>query len=253
MEADELLKKRFRELAQKCWQKNQYTYTGFLSPSELACFYEIERELSYVAGSAWGGSALCERVMVRFGSEEELGYREEFPIACIRVRPLVEKFSDDLTHRDFLGALMNLGIERSTMGDILIKGNTACLFCVENMADFIMENISKVKHTSVLCERIAEPPDWTQDDGQEVKIQIASGRIDAAVSRVYRLSRSEAITLFGQKKVFLNGRQCENNSQMLKDGDTVSVRGYGKFVYLGAQSESKKGKINVVVLCYGKR
>lgn len=253
METEELLKKRFRELGEKCYQNNQYTFTGFLSPADLSCFYEMERELSYVPYTIWGGSELCERVMVRFGSEEELGYVEDFPISCIRIRPLAARFADELTHRDFLGALMNLGIERSTLGDILLIANTAFVFCMENMAEYIMENLSKVKHTSILCERAVEIPAFSDKDRQEVKIQISSNRIDAVVSRVYRLSRSEAVDFFRQKKVFVNGRQCENNSQMLKAGDIVNVRGYGKFEFSGSQNLSRKGKINAVVFCYGKR
>ena len=253
METEELLKKRFRELAQKCYQNNQYTFTGFLSLSDLACFYEMERELSYVPYTVWGGSELCERVMLRFGSEEELGYVEDFPITCIQAKPLSPKFSDDLTHRDFLGALMNLGIERGTLGDIFLVENIAYIFCMENMAEFIMENLGKVKHTSVLCERAKAVPALSDKDRQEVKIQISSERIDAVVSKVYRLSRSEALELFRQKKIFVNGRQCENNSQLVKSGDIISVRGYGKFEYSGMQNTSKKGKINAIVLCYGKR
>lgn len=253
METEELLKKRFRELARKCYQNNQYTFTGFLSMADMACFYEMEKELSYVPYEVWGGSELCERVMVRFGSEEELGYREEFPIVCILAKPLALKFADALTHRDFLGALMNLGIERSTLGDILITDNMGYIFCIENMADFIIENLNKIKHTSVMCSRIKEAPALTDKDRQEVKIQVSSERIDGVLSRVYKLSRSEAIELFRQKKVFVNGRLCENNSQMLKGGDVVSARGYGKFEYLGQQNLSKKGKVNASVMCYGRR
>ena len=58
--------------------------------------------------------------------------------------------------------------------------------------------------------------------------------------------------LFRQKKVFIGGRFCENNSRLLKKGDIISVRGYGKFEYLGEQNRSKKGKVSAAVMCYGK-
>lgn len=248
MEVEELLKKRFRELGEKCYRKNQYTFTGFLSPADLSCFYETERERSHVPYTIWGGSSLCERVMIRFGSEEMLGYVEEFPISCIQIRPLMPKFADDLTHRDFLGALMNLGIERSTLGDILLVENTAFLFCMENMAEFIMENLSRVKHTCVKCERAGEIPDFSGKEKKEVKIQVLSPRIDAVISKVYKLSRNEAMDFFRQKKVFVNGRQCENNSLLLKEGDMVNVRGRGKFEYAGAENPGRKGKMNAAVL-----
>ncbi len=251
METEELLKKRFRDLARKCYDKNQYTFTGFLALADQACFYDMEKELSYVPHKVFGGSELCERVMVRFGSEDELGYEEEFPIACIEAKPLAAKFADDLTHRDFLGALMNLGIERSTLGDIWLRENTGYIFCTQGMADFIIENLNKIKHTSVRCGRAKEIPDSSDLDRTELKIQISSERIDGVLAKVYRLSRSEAIELFRQKKVFVGGRFCENNSQILRKGDIISVRGYGKFEYLGQQGVSKKGKIHATVMCYG--
>lgn len=253
METEELIKKRFRELAQKCYQNNQYTFTGFLGLSDVSCFYEMEKELSYVPFKLWGGSELCERVMLRFGSEDMLGYEEPFPITCICAKPLAARFADELTHRDFLGALMNLGIDRSTLGDIMLLDNIGYIFCMENMADYIIEHLDKVRHTSIGCGRTTELPAFGEKDRQEVKIQISSERIDAVLAKVYRLSRSDAIEYFRQKKVFVNGRLCENNSYLLKDGDIVSARGCGKFEYCGWRNVSKKGKINACIMCYGKR
>lgn len=253
MEAEELLKKRFAELARKCYQKGQYTFTDFLSLADMAGFYEMERELSYVPYTIWGGSELCERVMIRFGSEEFLGYTEEFPIACLEVKPLAQKFADQLSHRDFLGALMNLGIERSTLGDIFIVGNAGYIFCMENMASYIMENLTRIKHTTVMCKVADNPPALSETDMQEVVVQIASKRADGVISKVYRLSRNESLDLFRQKKIFINGRLCENNSQLLKEQDKVSVRGYGKFEFAEEIGISKKGKLNAKVFFYGKK
>lgn len=251
MEEDELLKKRLRELADKAWQNNIYTFTGFLGLSDLSCFYEMERELSFVPAEVFGGSEDAERAMIRFGSRELFGYEEEFPITCLKIRPLMQKFAEDLSHRDFLGALMNLGIERSTLGDIILKDNEGYLFCTKTIAPFIAENLSKVKHTQVRCEETEEIPVQGQEDLKEIKIQISSERIDGVIAKVYKLSRSESTELFRQKKIFVNGRLCENNSRMLTAGDKVSVRGYGKFIYTQKQGISKKGKLNAVVLVYG--
>ena len=253
VEEDELLKKRFKELADKAWQNNIYTFTGFLSLSDLSCFYEMERELSFVPTTIFGGYEDAERAIIRFGSEELFGYREEFPITCLKIRPLQQKFADDFSHRDFLGALMNLGIERSTLGDIILKDNQGYLFCAKSIAPFIMENLGKVKHTSILCEETTDIPVQREEDLAEIKIQITSERLDGVVAKVYKLSRSESVELFRQKKIFVNGRLCENNSRMLKEQDKVSVRGYGRFIYMQKQGISKKGKLNAAVLLYGRR
>lgn len=242
---EELLKKRFRELADQAWQRGSYTFTGFLGLSELSVFYEMEREVSFVPHSVFGGYEDAERAMVRFGSEED------FPIICLRIRPLQQKFADQLSHRDFLGALMNLGIDRSTLGDIVIRDNEGYLFCTQTIAPFIIENITRIKHTTVLCETVQDPPGERWEDLKQVMIQIPSERIDGVVAKVYHLSRSDSAELFRQKKVFVNGRLCENSSRMLKSEDRVSARGYGKFIYTGQQSVSKKGKLNATVLVYG--
>lgn len=253
MQYEKLLKNRLKDLAGKSYQSNCYTFTGFLSLSDLADFYEIERELDFVPYALSGGYPGAERVVLRFGSEALFGYEEAFPITCVQIQPLVPKFADELSHRDFLGALMNLGIERSTMGDIILKENTGWLFCLETIAPFIIEQLTKIKHTNVTCFIAEEIPIEKEEDLEEIKIQINSERIDAVAAKVYQLSRSESIELFRQKKVFINGRLCENNSCLLKEKDTISVRGYGKFIFAGNQNLSKKGKINASVLLYGKR
>lgn len=253
METDELLKKRIKELAEKAYQSSVYTFSSFLGLSELSAFYEMERELSFITCTIFGGYEDSERAMLRFGSEEEFGYTEDFPIVCLKIRPLMQKFADHLSHRDFLGALMNLGIERSTLGDIILKDNEGYLFCTETIASFILENLTRIKHTSVFCEETKEIPVTKEEDLSEVKIQIPSQRIDSVVAKVYHFSRNESVEYFRQKKVFVNGRLCENNSYFLKEKDVVNVRGYGKFIFMGMQGYSKKGKLNAVILVYGQK
>ena len=109
------LKNRIRELADKSYNQNQYTFTGFLGLAEQDALWQVEREVKFAGITLYGGREEAERKLLRFGSEAELGYEQPFPICCIRIRPLSAKFADKLSHRDYLGALMNLGIERSTM------------------------------------------------------------------------------------------------------------------------------------------
>ena len=253
METNEFLKKRFRELADKAYGHNIYTFTGFLGISELSDFYSMERELSFMPWEAFGGAKDCERMMIRFGSEDLFGYVEDFPIICLQIKPLMQKFADKLSHRDFLGALMNLGIERDTLGDIILKENEGYLFCTQTIAPYICENLTRIKHTPVLCKESKAVLTEKNEDLQEMKTQVASLRVDGMIAKVYHMSRGESLEQFRQKKVFVNGRLCENNSRLIKEGETVTVRGFGKFVFASSQGVSKKGKMNVTVCCYGKR
>ena len=246
MDADEVLfKKRLAELANKAYTNSQYLFTGFLSLAELNSYYQMERELSYVPVTVFGGTADCERVMLRFGNEELCGYEEPFPIACVEISPLVEKFGEELNHRDYLGALMNLGIERATLGDIVIIGKHAFLFCTEKMSSYIIEELDKVRHTSMRCEIAKEIPKSTVTRLERKTFQVSAARADSIIAKLYNLSRSESVELFRAKKVYVNGKLNENNSGQLRSGDKVSVRGFGRFAFVGVSGETRKGKLNV--------
>lgn len=246
----ELLKKRLAELAEKSYRNNQYVFTNFLNMAEMNAFYEMRKEISYIPFTAFGGTENCERLMLRFGSEELFGYEEPFPIVCIQAEPLIEKFADNFSHRDFLGAIMNLGIEREVVGDIAIKGKRAYIFCTEKIAPYIAENLVQVKHTSMRCVVLEEAPEILKPMFEKREVTAASERIDAILGKLCNLSRSQSILAFREKKVFVNGRQCENNSYQLKPKDVVTFRGFGKFVYEGMKYETKKGKVCAEVSVY---
>lgn len=245
-----MLAQRLTELANRSYNNNQYTFTNFLSVQELSEYYGMERELAFAGVTVYGGCDIAERQMIRFGSEENLGYVEEFPITPILIKPLSSKFSDELNHRDFLGALMNLGIKRETLGDIFVKGNEACLFCIDSMAEYITENLTRIKHTTVIASRDCDVSNITEPTLEDKIIQVNSERIDAVIAKVYNLSRGDSLDLFPKNLVFLNGRLCTENAKNLKAEDKISVRGYGKFIFSNIAGVSKKGKTNCLVKIY---
>ena len=122
------IKNRFLELAKRSYEQNMYTFTGFLGLTEQSLFWDAERDVAFAGYTLDGGNTICDRKVIRFGNKDELGYEEEFPIVCIKITPLIKKFSDEFSHRDFLGAIMNLGIDRSTIGDIFIKENEGYVY-----------------------------------------------------------------------------------------------------------------------------
>lgn len=248
------LKKRFRELAEKSYMQNVYCFTGFLGMAQLDAFYQIEKEISHVPCRLFGGRAGCERQMIRFGSPEILGYEEAFPIVCMHIKPLAEKFAEDLSHRDILGACMNLGIERSTMGDIICrsgeKGKDGYLYCTEAIAPYLAENLIRIRHTDVSCSPCREGAALPGPELVSREYQTASERADGVVAKVYQLSREKSLLLFREKKVFVDGRLRENGSGLLKADEAVSVRGYGKFIYRGVTRQTRKGKCNIRVEIY---
>lgn len=241
------LKNRFHDLAERSFTQGVYTFTGFLGLWEQDIFWKEEPALHYAGVTMYGGHENSDRVMVRFGSTDELGYVAGFPIVCLHIRPLQQKFADELSHRDFLGALMNLGIERSTIGDIKVGQKQAYLFCQDTMAEYICEHLTQVKHTAVSCRVTDEAVSLPEETPELVTIQVQSLRADAVLAKVYNLSREKSLDLFRAGKVFVNGRLCENNSRLLKFGETVNARRFGKFTVSSDCKETRKGKLAVTV------
>ncbi len=244
------MKNRFLELAKRSYEQNTYTFTGFLGLSEQSLFWEMEKEIAFAGYTLEGGNSICDRKVVRFGKQEDLGYEEEFPIVCIKMTPLIKKFSDEFSHRDFLGAIMNLGIDRSTIGDIFIQENEGYVFCLSSIADYILESLDKVKHTNIKCEKIKDSLRFIKDKGKTLEITVTSDRIDVVVSGVYHISRSESLSYFEKGIVYVNGRLCTSNAKVLKEGDVVNVRGMGKFLYQGINQITKKDKCRISVQLY---
>ena len=246
----ELLKKRFIELSRKSFNAGIFTFTDFLGLAEQSAFNEIKKELRGVRHEAFGGAQGAERVVIRFGSEEELGYSLPYPISIIKAEPLSPKYADKLTHRDFLGAILNLGIERDTLGDIVIIDNVGYIFALENIAPYIADGLVKVKRTDVSAKIVTELPEGELYRTERKMVQISGERLDAVVAKVFSLSREDAQNLFKRRLVFADGREIDSASYTPKENEKISVRGHGRFIYIGKQSLSKKGKLNVAVDVY---
>ena len=245
----ELLKKRFRELYDKADRGGYYTFTDFLGLAEQSALAEALPR-TYGGITAFGGAEGAERVMVRFGRVDEIGYEVDFPIVCISVEPLSQKFADKLTHRDFLGALLNLGIERCTLGDIIIRENVGYVFADEKIAEFITGELSRVKRTDVRAKITNALPEGELYKTERRRIQIQSERLDAIIAKTYSLSRDDAQALIKRSLVFVNGKEITSSSHTPKSGDKISARGHGRLIYQGFDSTSRKGKLNAIVDVY---
>lgn len=245
-EEEKLLTARFEDLAGRSYKNNIYTYLGFLSTTEQDIFLRDEKHFAYASPVLFGGSEICERKLLRFGSPEQFGYEEPWPLKAVCVTPLMQKFADDLTHRDFLGAVLNLGIERQTVGDILIKPGVAVLFCVDAVAETVVKELTRVKHTSV-ATRILEL-DELDGAGFGVEFEtlretVASLRADAVIAKMCGMSRTVAAEHFMAGYVTINGRLPLKYDMELKPGDVFTVRGHGKYIFDGVSGESRKGRL----------
>ena len=238
------VEKRLSDLKMRSDRDMTFTFSDFLSPGDASVALMLGKAKEV---TLFGGTKHSERVIARFGDPNFIGYEIPFPITILKVSPLNRKFSDELTHRDFLGALMNLGIERDTVGDILIRENAAYIFVVSRFAEMIMSDLTRVKHTVVKTERLEEAPEELAPKTQEERLIVSSARLDGIIARLWHLSRSRAKELFSAGEVFINGKLTANESYVPKEGDIIVVRKFGKAIYRGIDGATKKGK-QVVLL-----
>ncbi len=240
---DNVFINRLKDLSEKSDKNLRFTFTEFLSLDEQNALKSIEREVCPFI--QFGGAIGCERVIARFGNPDDFGYEEDFPIFILKLQPKLKKFADELTHRDFLGALMNLGIERKLLGDIIVKDNAAYIFVMKKIADYICENLTRVKHTVITTEVVTDVPEGQLYKTESISIPVSSLRLDCLIAGIYNLSRSQVVEIFSAQKVFVNGRLIENTSHTPKENDIISVRGLGRFIFASTGGTSKKGRLYV--------
>lgn len=245
MNDNELVIKRFCELSTRAYERGYTTYTNFLNADEIGILYSSKAKLktNYVLNGGYDNAERCVACFCEKG--------EDFPpIICIKIEPLQQKFADRLSHRDFLGSLMNLGIEREMLGDILIKDNTGYVFCLDKISDYIISELDKIKHTSVQCSKCDVVPDFINTLPDEEEYIVSSIRVDTVASAVFKISRNAISQMINQGNVYINSRPIYKDAILLKNGDTVTVRGKGKFIFSRIINETKKHKIVAGIMVY---
>lgn len=250
MEKEELLQKRFQELATAAQRRDRVMFSEFLNLNEQNILHQQLQKFSWIKGETFGGYEGAERRMAAFMPDdwtEKTGEELEYPISCIKIEPLNIKFAEKLSHRDILGALMNLGIERSRTGDIAVCDGEFYLFCSSSMADLICGELFRIRHTSVECT-ICDMSDFSYTpDVEQIRGSVASVRLDSVMALAFQSSRSSLLSLIEDAKVFVNGKLITTNAYSLKPGDLVSVRGMGKFRYIDVMGQTKKGRCMVMI------
>ena len=240
-------KKRFSELALRAAYTGNPQFTRFLEPS-------MERDALAAAHAAGaqlvlsGGYDGAERRMAAFCNGEN---PESFPIAALELR-WNAKFAD-AKHRDLLGAVMGLGLERDAVGDVCLgsQPGVAYLFCTEDIAGYIAANLESAGRASLKISR-AEVIDIAPPEGSEMRVTVQNLRLDAVLAAGWKLSRSEAQRLIAAGLVKLNHVVEERSDARVEEGHLISARGFGRLRIDEVQGETKKGRIGVMLFRYGK-
>ena len=243
METNDVMIRHLQDLCRKSEKTGTWQYSAFLSPAEQDDWL-CSREAADFSFFLTGGYENAERKILAAGSEEDMGPAKP-PVTVVAVRPKSAKYAEELTHRDYLGAILGLGIERSVIGDILVRDRQAWFFCLSSVADMLTSSLVQVRRTSVSAEITPADVPELQPRYEQMRVNVASERLDAVVAAFSGISRGQADKLFAAEKVFVNGRAAADRSFRLKEGDILSVRGTGKAVYDGIEYETRKKRFVV--------
>jgi len=241
--------KRYRELALRAVHTGRAQFTRFLDPA-------MENDVRAAARQSgaqvcfFGGTESAERRMAAF-YDADPPESWEYPLRTLALR-WNAKFAD-AQHRDLLGAVMGLGLERDATGDICMSTDPGCayLFCTEDVAGYIAANLESAGRASL---RIAEADEIriAPPEGSFLRVTVQTLRLDAVLAAGWKLSRSEAQRLIAAGLVKLNHIPEERSDARLESGDLLSARGYGRLRIDEIQGETRKGRIGVVLFRYGK-
>ncbi len=212
-------------------------FTSFLDENEFSAAALFLKNRCVF--SDWGGTDFARRKIIAVGSCE----KSDFPITCLEIS--VSKTAREFTHRDVLGSLMSLGADRSVFGDIIVAdGRTAFVFCLSRMVKYVCENLTYIAGDGCTVKEVAaEDVPAFEQKYEEILISVASERLDCFVTALAKVSREKAKELIADERVFINGICHKNAEKLISDGDTITVRGIGKFVVDKCSGTGRKGKL----------
>lgn len=228
---------RIRDSVEFCINNSVPKFVGFLTSEESAAAVNIVK--SRAKWQLFGGYENAERCMLGIFPEYMECNSEIFPISAFTV---TYKKEYKLSHRDFLGAIMSLGIKRETVGDILVEDGRAVIFCKDEILKFITSGLEKVGNVGVRIENSFTLPLPKQSEKITVTYTVASARLDATVGALIGTSRSKSSDIISEGLVSVNSVMCKKITQQVNGGDYVTVRGYGKYKIISVNDKTKKGR-----------
>lgn len=249
METKDLLIGHMNDLARKA-VKTGYAASKFLTPAEARSIAEYFTHRRDVTLSFDGGYENSERTRAVFRNADwgSCERAELFTALKIEHRP-----QDKLGHRDILGALMALGIERDTIGDIIMDEKYSALVCLPELSGYIVENLTKAGRVGIELSEISLDELPIKQEELIVKTDtVASLRLDSVLSAAFGLSRTKAAELIEADRVSLNHQPCIQPAKTISEGALLSVRGIGRAKLLEVGGVSKKGRSFVRIGLYGK-
>lgn len=242
--------KRLDDLVNHTKRSHQIGASDFLTIGEIS---DAANYLSHGPDHKfWGGFEGAERQRLYIMPDVSYDPSEALPpIPCLSIQWSPRSGGTRLSHRDFLGALIGLGIERRTIGDLLVLDDRCLIFCLPHMSEFIKDHLFLVGRVTVEVSEI-ESSDVVipTPEFKEISGTVASLRLDNVIKLCSKTSRSESLNLIKSGKVFLDSREILNPSAKVVEGSRITIRGLGKFKLTAIGKTTKKDRVHIQIDAY---
>ncbi|MCL2564469.1 MAG: YlmH/Sll1252 family protein [Defluviitaleaceae bacterium] len=228
-----------------CAKRGRPAFSNFQPPTLAVEFIKVIESEGICNIVSFGGAMGCERLMLGFYSEYDSLLESDFPIDAVEI----VHDNNKLTHRDFLGSILGIGINREKLGDIFVFPNKAIAFLDREISDFVMGSLTSVGRTSVSLEIIKNDCLIAPFiDSLSKDITVSSMRLDTVIATAFNLSRSTALKLIESEKVFINWQAAKSASKTVELGDNITLRGFGRGKIEAINGQTRKGNISISIL-----
>lgn len=253
---DKLLISKIEDKARQCSENSMITNSDFLDMHQKSVVASLRLPYPDVRMVFYGGFDGAERTVAVFLPdyiEDELSDHfsavpEDDPLTVIELTK--DKFSPALSHRDYLGALMGLGIRREMTGDIIVSENGCRMAVLSKMAPFILDNLGKAGRGTLKGRILAtsEAREGTKATGIPESFTVSSMRLDSVVKNAFSVSRGDAAEAIEGGVVFVNDIECTKPDRKIVSGDKIVFRRKGRIIVGDCSGISKKGRVIVNII-----
>nr|WP_300005761.1 YlmH/Sll1252 family protein [Tissierella sp.] len=218
--------------------------TDFLDPFEVELAVSVLNRFEEIEYSLEGGYQDAERKIIIIYPFYIFKEDIEIPVSSLKITGDLK----EIEHKDYLGSILSLGLKRSKIGDILVYEDEGVLIVKQEISDFVLYNLEKIRNKNIEIfihnQAEIEPP---LEEYKEINKFLVSLRIDSIISAAYNLSRKESILIIDSGKVKINFETIDRASKEVKEGDLISVKGFGRFILHKIKGTSKSGRFICVI------
>ncbi len=235
--------------------KDKIETTDFLDMYQVSLVKNFFRKIQFENYQLYGGYEESERKIAIIYTEKydekmiEKNYAQMLKIVRIR---LPEETKGKYTHRNYLGGIVKLGLNREKVGDIIVTDEGADIITVNSFAEILkaqLGTLTRFENSNITIEEI-ENLTKKEVKVEQIKIIVPSLRIDNIVSDLARISRSKAVQIMAQERVFINGQNETKPSKQIKMNDIITIRGKGRFIIKETAGSTRSGRTVLVIEKY---